>query len=107
MFFFLLYVCLKVVHNCFHRPVIFSCFCFIIIIMEVCIKFLNKHSVTHIMYIKMEMLSAIKMYLKKEEDKYSSVKILIIIYYFYFCCCYYYDCHQFHFFSSSFYFLFS
>ena len=37
--------------------------------MEMCkaptlwLKALNKHSITHIMYIKMEMLSAIKMYI--------------------------------------------
>ena len=28
---------------------------------------LNKHSITHIMYIEMEMLSAIKMYIRKRE----------------------------------------
>ena len=47
---------------------------FIIIIMEICkaptlwLKALNKHSITHIMYINVEMLSAIKMchYQKKE-----------------------------------------
>ena len=45
----------------------------IIIIMEICkvptlwLKVLNKHSITHIMYIKMEMLSAIKMYIRKKE----------------------------------------
>ena len=43
-----------------------------IIIMEICkaptlrLKALNKHSITHIMYIEMEMLSAIKMYIRKE-----------------------------------------
>ena len=45
----------------------------IIIIMEICkaptlrLKALNEHSITHIMYIEMEMLSAIKMYLRKGE----------------------------------------
>ena len=40
------------------------------LIMEICkvpalrLKTLNKHSITHIMYIKMEMLSAIKMYIR-------------------------------------------
>ena len=29
----------------------------------------NKHSITHIMYIEMEMLSAIKMYTKKKKEK--------------------------------------
>ena len=43
--------------------------------MEICkastlrLKTLNKHSVTHIMYIEMEMLSAIKMYMRKEKKK--------------------------------------
>ena len=42
------------------------------IIMEICkaptlrLKALNKHGVTHITYIEMEMLSAIKMYIKKK-----------------------------------------
>ena len=46
---------------------------FIITIMEICkeptlrLKALNKHSITHIMYIDMEMLSAIKMYMRKKE----------------------------------------
>ena len=31
------------------------------------LKALNKHSITHIMYIKMEMLSTIKMYIRKKE----------------------------------------
>ena len=41
----------------------------IIIITEICkaptlrLKALNKHSITHIMYIEMEMLSAIKIYI--------------------------------------------
>ena len=45
----------------------------IIIIMEICeastlrFKALNKHSITHIMYIEMEMLSVIKMYIRKKE----------------------------------------
>ena len=45
----------------------------ITIIMEICkaptllLKSLNKH--THIMYIEMEMLSAIKMYIRKEKKK--------------------------------------
>ena len=47
----------------------------IIIIMEICkvstlqLKALNKHSITHVMYIEMEMLSAIKkkMYIRKRE----------------------------------------
>ena len=30
---------------------------------------LNKHSITQIMYIEMEMLSAIKMYVRKKEEK--------------------------------------
>ena len=47
----------------------------IIIIMEICkvptlwLKVLNKHSITHIMYIKMEMLSAIKRYIRKRKKK--------------------------------------
>ena len=57
----------------------------IIMIMEICkaptlrLKALNKHSITHIMYIEMEMLSAIKMYIRKKKkithnvDKGSSV----------------------------------
>ena len=42
-------------------------------IMEICkaptlrLKALNKHSVTHVMYIEMEMLSAINMYIKNGE----------------------------------------
>ena len=45
----------------------------IIIIMEICkvptlwLKVLNKHCITNIMYIKVEMLSAIKMYIRKKE----------------------------------------
>ena len=45
----------------------------IIIIMEICkartlrLKALNKPSITHIMYIEMEMLSAIKMSVRKKE----------------------------------------
>ena len=41
--------------------------------MEICkaptlrLKALNKHSITHIMYIEMEMLSAIKMYIRKKK----------------------------------------
>ena len=57
-------------------PVVFGDFCFlslygrmlnVIIIMEICkastlrLKALNKYSITHIMYIEIEMLSAIKM----------------------------------------------
>ena len=52
--------------------------------MEICkaptlrLKALNKHSITHIMYIEMGMLSAIKMYIRKRKltdnvDKGSSV----------------------------------
>ena len=52
--------------------------------MEICkaptlpLKALNRHSITHIMYIEMEMLSAIKMYVRKRKltdnvDKGSSV----------------------------------
>jgi len=47
----------------------------IITIMEICkapilqLKALNKHSITHIMYIETEMLSAIKMYIKKGKRK--------------------------------------
>ena len=43
------------------------------LIMEICkvptlrLKTLNKHSITHIMYIKMEMLSAIEMYIRKKK----------------------------------------
>ena len=43
--------------------------------MEICkaptlrLKALNKHSITHIMYIEMEMLSAIKMYTRKEKKR--------------------------------------
>ena len=46
---------------------------FIITIMEICkaptlrLKALNKHSITHIMYIGMEILSAIKMYVRKKK----------------------------------------
>ena len=42
--------------------------------MEICkvptlqLKALNKHRITHIMYIEMEMLSAIKMYIRKKEE---------------------------------------
>ena len=44
----------------------------IIIIMEICkaptqrLKALNKHNITHIMYIEMENLSAIKMYIREK-----------------------------------------
>ena len=47
----------------------------IMIIMEICkaptlwLKALNKHSITHIMDIEMEMLSAIKMYNYKKKRK--------------------------------------
>ena len=47
----------------------------IMIIMEICkaptlrLKALNKDSITHIMYIEMEMLSAIKMYVRKRTEK--------------------------------------
>ena len=47
----------------------------IITITEICkapilqLKALNKHSITHIMYIETEMLSAIKMYIKKGKRK--------------------------------------
>ena len=50
-------------------------FVIIIIIMEICkaptlrLKALNKHSITHIMNIEMEMLSVIKMYIKKKKKK--------------------------------------
>ena len=43
--------------------------------MEICkaptlrLKALNKHSITHIMYIEMEMLSAIKMYIRKRKKE--------------------------------------
>ena len=46
-----------------------------IIIIEICkaptlrLKALNKHSITHMIYIEMEMLSAIKMYVKQKEEK--------------------------------------
>ena len=33
------------------------------------LKALNKHSITHIMYIEMDMLSAIKTYIKEEEEE--------------------------------------
>ena len=42
--------------------------------MEICkaptlqLRALNKHNITHIMYIKMEMLSAIKMYIRKQKQ---------------------------------------
>jgi len=45
----------------------------VIIIMEICkaptlqLKALNKYSITHIMYIEVETLSAIKMYVRKKE----------------------------------------
>ena len=47
----------------------------IIIIMEICkaptlqLKALNKHSIKHTMYIEMEMLSAIRMYVRKRKEK--------------------------------------
>ena len=43
--------------------------------MEICkaptlrLKALKKHTITHIMYIEMEMLSAVKMYIRKETKK--------------------------------------
>ena len=43
--------------------------------MEICktptlrLKALKKHSITHIMYIEMEMLSVVKMYIKKREKE--------------------------------------
>ena len=43
--------------------------------MEICkapilrLKVLNKHSITHMAYIEMEMLLAIKMYIRKKEEK--------------------------------------
>ena len=43
--------------------------------MEICkaptlrLKALNKHSITHTMYIEMEMLSEIKMYVRKKKEK--------------------------------------
>ena len=55
------------------------CYCYLvplpvlIIIMEICkaptlrLKALDKHSIAHIMYVKMEMLSAIKMYIRKKK----------------------------------------
>ena len=45
----------------------------IVIIIEICkvpilqLKALNKHSITHIIYIEMEMLSAIKLYIRKKK----------------------------------------
>ena len=48
---------------------------YIIIIMEICkaptlrLKVLNKHSIIHIMYVEMDMLSAIKMYIRKKKEK--------------------------------------
>ena len=42
--------------------------------MEICkvptlrLKALNKHSMTHMMYIEMEMLSAIKIYIRKMKE---------------------------------------
>ena len=48
--------------------------------MEICkaptlrLKALNKHSITHMMYIEMEMLLAIKMYIRKNVD--NSMKAL-------------------------------
>ena len=45
----------------------------IVIIMEICkvpilqLKALNKHSITHIIYIEIEMLSAIKLYIRKKK----------------------------------------
>ena len=50
-------------------------FTLIIILIEICkaptlrLKALNKRSITHIMYIEMEMLSAIKMYTEKRRRK--------------------------------------
>ena len=47
----------------------------ILIIMGICkaptlrVKALNKHSITHIMCIEMEMLLAIKMYIRKKKKK--------------------------------------
>ena len=47
----------------------------VIIILEICkaptlwLKALNKHSITQIMYIEMEMLSAVKMYVRKKREK--------------------------------------
>ena len=47
----------------------------LITLMEICkaptlrLKALKKHSITHIMYIEMEMLSAVKMYIRKETKK--------------------------------------
>ena len=47
----------------------------VIIIMDICkapalrLKALNKHSIAHIMYIEMEMLSATKMYVRKKRKK--------------------------------------
>ena len=47
----------------------------IIIKMEICkaptlrLKELNKHSITHIMYIEMEMSSGIKMYIRKKRKR--------------------------------------
>ena len=52
----------------------------IIIIMEICkvptlqFKALKKHNITHIMYIEMEMLSAIKMYIRKKEKQANYIK---------------------------------
>ena len=48
--------------------------------MEICkaaptqrLKALNKHSITHTMYIEMEMLSAIKMYIRKKQKQIHNV----------------------------------
>ena len=53
----------------------FASLAIIIIMMEICkastlsLKALSKHSITHMMYIEMEMLSAIKMYIRKKKIK--------------------------------------
>ena len=50
-----------------------ACVCVITIIMEICkaptlrLKALNKHSITHMMSIKRDMLAAINMYLRKRK----------------------------------------
>ena len=52
-----------------------ACVCVITIIMEICkaptlrLKALNKHSITHMMYIEMEMLSAKQTKTKKKKRK--------------------------------------
>ena len=62
-------------HRCSLRILKIKYFSIIILIMEICkaptlrLKALNERSITHIMYIEMEMLSAIKNVCKKEGEK--------------------------------------